>query len=265
MFTITTLKFLVLGSFLGLTAGISPGPLLTLVITETLKHSKTEGIKIAISPLITDLPIIIITFFIFLKLSQFNMILGAISFLGGIFVAYLGYESIKTKGLNVTKPYSKSQSFKKGVIANLLNPHPYIFWSTIGTPYIIKAIEINSLTAILFVFSFYVLLIGSKVIVAILVSRSKKFIKQKSYLLIVRLLGIALFLFSLLFFYDGYKYLSLSWITEYCILFTIQYFHTIKIVYFQRYRMELACILIITLGVNVLLARFIIVFRIIRK
>jgi len=31
----------------------------------------------------------------------------------------------------------------------------------------------------------------------------------------------------------------------------------IKIVHFQRYHMELACILIITLGVNILHARFI--------
>jgi len=37
-------------------------------------------------------------------------------------------------------------------------------------------------------------------------------------------------------------------------------FHTIKINYFQRYSMELAYILIITLGVNILHARFIFYF-----
>ncbi len=208
MFTLQTLKYLLAGSVLGLTAGISPGPILTLVITETLKYSRKEGIKVAVSPLITDFPIILITLFILVRLSQFNIVLGIISFFGGIFVAYLGYESVKTKGLDLREPGFKAQSLKKGVIANFLNPHPYLFWSTIGTPYIIKAFEINLLTAVLFLLSFYVLLVGSKVTIAVLVSRTKAFIKQNVYLFIMRFLGIVLFIFSFIFFYDGYKYIK---------------------------------------------------------
>ena len=59
----SSIAFLTMGAFLGLTAGLSPGPLLTLVITETLKHSRAAGIKIAVAPLITDVPIIIFTYF----------------------------------------------------------------------------------------------------------------------------------------------------------------------------------------------------------
>ena len=208
MVTLSTLKYLLAGSILGLTAGISPGPILTLVITETLKHSRKEGIKVAVSPLITDFPIIMITLFILVRLSQFNTVLGIISFLGGIFIAYLGYESVNTKGLDLRESGFKVQSLKKGVIANFLNPHPYLFWSTIGTPYILKAFEINLLTAVLFLLSFYILLVGSKVTIAVIVSRSKRFIKQKVYLFIMRFLGIILFIFSLIFFYDGYKYIT---------------------------------------------------------
>jgi threonine/homoserine/homoserine lactone efflux protein len=42
----------------GLSAGLSPGPLMTLVIAETLKRGIPAGIRIAVAPLITDLPII---------------------------------------------------------------------------------------------------------------------------------------------------------------------------------------------------------------
>ena len=49
-----TMDFIVMGAIFGFAAGISPGPLLTLVITETIKHNKTEGIKVALAPLITD-------------------------------------------------------------------------------------------------------------------------------------------------------------------------------------------------------------------
>jgi threonine/homoserine/homoserine lactone efflux protein len=58
------IEFLALGTFLGLASGISPGPLLTITISETLQNGKWEGIKFAISSLITDLPIILYTLFI---------------------------------------------------------------------------------------------------------------------------------------------------------------------------------------------------------
>ncbi len=41
-------EFLISGIILGLAAGTSPGPLLALVFSETLKYGKKEGIKIAL-------------------------------------------------------------------------------------------------------------------------------------------------------------------------------------------------------------------------
>ncbi len=48
------LDYLITGITFGFVAGISPGPLLALVISETIKHNHKEGIKIALSPLLTD-------------------------------------------------------------------------------------------------------------------------------------------------------------------------------------------------------------------
>jgi len=58
------LNFLGIGLILGLSAGFAPGPLLTLVISETLQHDLKAGVKVALAPIITDLPIIIFTLFI---------------------------------------------------------------------------------------------------------------------------------------------------------------------------------------------------------
>jgi len=55
------LNFLTIGTLLGLSAGLAPGPLLTLVISETLQHDIKSGVKVALAPFITDLPIIILT------------------------------------------------------------------------------------------------------------------------------------------------------------------------------------------------------------
>ena len=46
------------GVVFGLAAGLMPGPLLALVIQQTLRHGPGEGIKVAAAPLLTDLPIV---------------------------------------------------------------------------------------------------------------------------------------------------------------------------------------------------------------
>lgn len=202
-----TLHFISAGILLGLSAGLTPGPLLTLVLTQSIKHNQTEGIKVAVSPLITDLPIILLTVFIFHQLSEFDSFLALISFAGGAFIAYLGLESLRVKKPDFDMQHTKTQSLKKGIIANFLNPGPYVFWTTVGTPLLFEAFHISLTNAVLFLLSFYGLLLGSKIAVAVLAARSKFLMNQKSYLIVMRVLGIALLLFSILFFYDGVKYL----------------------------------------------------------
>jgi threonine/homoserine/homoserine lactone efflux protein len=205
MITSSSSAIALMGAFFGLSAGISPGPLLTLVITETIKHNRKEGIKIALAPLITDLPIILITYFIFAKLSQFNIVLGIISILGGIFFVFLGYETVKTKVQDPQAQTLKPESLKKGITANILNPHPYVFWLTVGIPTAFKAYEINPLTAFLYFLLFYTLLIGSKVSIAIIVEKSKSFLNNRAFLFTMQILATALFAFAILFFYNGIK------------------------------------------------------------
>jgi threonine/homoserine/homoserine lactone efflux protein len=127
---------------------------------------------------------------------------------GAIFLAYLGWESIRSKGFNTEIQDSGNRSLKKGIITNFLSPSPYLFWATVGTPTVFKAFGINLMAAILFLASFYLFLIGSKITIAIIVDRTKAFIGQKLYLILMRLLGMALLVFSILFLLDGIKYLN---------------------------------------------------------
>lgn len=203
------IPFLVTGTLFGLTAGISPGPLLTLVITETLRHNRREGIKVALVPILTDAPILLVTLFIFAEVANFEPILGAIAILGSIFIAYLSYESISTKGLKLDLQHSKPQSMKKGIIVNFLSPHPYIFWMTVGAPITIRGYQTSLSAAIAFVLSFYVLLTGSKIVAALIVDKSRNFLQNKIYIWAMRLLGLALLLFAIHFFRDGLRLLNI--------------------------------------------------------
>ncbi len=193
------IEFLSLGSFLGLAAGMSPGPLLAITISETLHHGKWEGIKVAISPLITDLPIILSVLFILSHLTNYNSVIGIIAFFGAAYLIYSGMESLKIKKGNIELEAEKKAALKKGVIVNFGNPHPYVFWISIGGPIIFKSLSIHIWATILFVSGFYIFLVGSKVIVALIVEKSKSFINSKYYFSIIRILGIAQIVFGLTF------------------------------------------------------------------
>ncbi len=203
------LTFLTTGIILGLSAGFAPGPILALVISETLNHDKRAGIKVALAPLITDLPIIVLTLFILSKLSGFHNVLGIISILGGCFILYLGSESIRTKGMTVRLNNDKPRSLQKGIIVNLLSPHPYLFWFSVGGPLTVKAMQHSMIAAASFIISFYVLLIGSKIIIAIAVGKSKSFLTDRTYIYTMRLLGTMLVLLALFLFRDGLRLLGI--------------------------------------------------------
>jgi threonine/homoserine/homoserine lactone efflux protein len=199
-----SINFLLPGIILGLTAGLSPGPLLTLVISETLVYGWKNGIKVSLAPLFTDIPIIITTFIVFNYLKSSDIILAFISIAGGIFLIYLGFENLK---INIGKFNTKgtnTHSLRKAIIANVLSPHPYIFWMSVGGSFIVKG---NIIESSLFLLGFYLLLIGSKISVALITYKSKILLESKYFVIIIRILGFILFGFSIILIKNGILYL----------------------------------------------------------
>jgi threonine/homoserine/homoserine lactone efflux protein len=203
------LSFLTTGIILGLSAGFAPGPLLALVISETLQHDMKAGVKVALAPILTDLPIIIFTLFIMAELSRFHLILGGISIIGACFIFYLGMKNIKTRGVAIAQDSISGRSLQKGILVNALSPHPYLFWFSVGGPIIIKAMKVSQPAAILFIGSFYVLLVGAKIFLAVVVSRSRSFLLGNKYIFTMRLLGFILIILAVFLLRDGLHLLGI--------------------------------------------------------
>jgi threonine/homoserine/homoserine lactone efflux protein len=187
----------------GLSAGLSPGPLLTLVIAETLKRGIAAGIRIAIAPLITDLPIIAGCLMLLATFAHAAAFVGVVALLGGLFIAWMGYENIRFTGAGNSTGALQTSQLRTGVIANLLNPYPYLFWLTVGGPLILKTARNSLFSAALFLSLFYGCLVGSKIIVAGAVGRSRRFLGSRAYIWIIRFLGVLLVIFAWVFFREG--------------------------------------------------------------
>jgi threonine/homoserine/homoserine lactone efflux protein len=147
----------------------------------------------------------LLSVFILKKLSGFNFVLGTISILGAFFIAYLAYESFTIKRIELNLQNNKIQSLGKGIITNISSPHPYLFWMTVGAPAILKAFRINPMSGLLFILGFYLFLVGSKIIAALIVDKSKSFLQSNTYIYIIRTSGFVLLVFSILFIREGLK------------------------------------------------------------
>jgi threonine/homoserine/homoserine lactone efflux protein len=187
----------------GLSAGFSPGPLLALVISQSLRCGFREGAKAAMAPLVTDLPIILVSVLVLRSLSESRTALGFISMAGGLFVTYLAWGCFRTTRLDVADSKHAPQSLGQGAAVNALNPHPYLFWLTVGGPSLIRAWAVSPLWAIAFVAVFTGCIVGSKVLIAAVVSRSRHILGGKVYGYVMRALGLMLLLFAVLLFKDG--------------------------------------------------------------
>ncbi len=201
------IELLLAGITLGLYAGFSPGPLLILVISQTMKHGYREGAKVALAPIVSDIPIVAICLLFLSMISAYSQLLGIISLIGGFYLFYMAYECFKAPEITEDLELEAPKSLRKGVIINLLNPSPYLFWITIGGPIIVPAYQENPLSLLLFIIGFYGLLVGSKIAIAYATGKSRDFLTGKTYIYIMRVLGGVLVIFAIYFIIQGLKYL----------------------------------------------------------
>lgn len=201
------LTYLATGMIFGLSSGLAPGPLLTLVLVETLRHGAGAGVRVSLSPLVTDLPIIGISLLALTRLSGSNHVLGLISLAGALFLAHLGRETFTSPPVSVGAPESGAQPLRRGILTNFLNPHPYLFWTTVGSPLLVRAWKDGGGGAAAFLAGFYLCLVGSKVVLAAFTGRGRHLLGGRAYGICMRFLGILLWGCALLLAVDGVRLL----------------------------------------------------------
>ena len=204
------LEYLATGVVLGLAAGFAPGPLLALVLAQSIRFGTREGLKVAAAPLLTDLPIVILaTALVAAAAGTAGGLLGAISLAGAAFVAYLGIESIRTTGVQAGRPDEAPRSWTRGALVNALSPHPYIFWITVGAPMLIRAWADGPLAAAAFLVGFYACLVGAKMLLAVIAGRSGGRLRGRGYRVVMVVLGALLLFFAVRLAAEGLRLLGI--------------------------------------------------------
>ena len=191
---------------MGLGEGLKPGPLNTLVISETLQHDWKAGMKVSLSPLITDAPIITLSAFLWSQATSLNGVEAILYFAGAMFLTWLGIDGLRsaTPDFSDIGKTDAEHSLRRGIITNLLNPNPWMFWTLAGAPFMVAAWNQSPWMPFAFVIPFLGVLIGVKVLIAITFDRSKQWMSDGGLLWAIRLSSLALIVLAGLFALQGY-------------------------------------------------------------
>lgn len=186
-----------LGLGLGLAAGLSPGPLLTLVLTSTLQRGVGAGLRVASAPLVTDLPIVAVALFAAGQAPEHWF--HGLSIFGGVFVLYLGWSTWREARDAELVPEATSSAAEarkdlwSGALVNVLSPHPWLFWLGLGGPQTVRLWrESGWWSAAAFLGLFYVALVGSKAILALVVAGGRHRLSDLWYRRILKICGLVL-------------------------------------------------------------------------
>lgn len=183
---------------LGLFAGVSPGPLMALVLTASLERGFRAGALTAIAPLLTDAPVILLSLVVLGHVP--GWFLAAITIVGGLFVGYLGIRTIldaRHPPAVETKTGGSSRDLWRGAMVNFLSPHPWFFWFTVGSPLMIERWAVARWESIAFLVIFLLLLVGCKLIVAWAMAHGRNLISSAWYPRLLMACGVLLVAFAL--------------------------------------------------------------------
>lgn len=198
------------GAVLGITAALSPGPIQTFLISQTVKHGVKEGMLIAFVPLMTDVPIFLLTVGVLSQISDVDAIMGTLSLIGAVFLGYLAYGNFKISEFQGDQADVPPGSIRKGILTNFLNPYPYMFWLLVGAPLILNTYQTTGMVvAGSFIVGFYGCLVGVLMFVAGLVGKSRGLLKGKAYVYTLRTLGGVLLIFALRFLHESVQFFGI--------------------------------------------------------
>ena len=191
------------GLLLGAPSGLAPGPMLLLIISETLRHGKRAGLKVACIPLLTDAPIVFASGLLFTQITNMNTLLGVISIIGSIFLLHIGIKSLLAANSEFLDYTPRPLLLREIMFANLTNPNPYLFWFTVGAPIMVRSFQHNLSKGLSFLVSFYLGMVGIKLILAIATGESRDFLQGFLYRRTMQLLSLMLICFAIYLMLDG--------------------------------------------------------------
>ncbi len=134
--------YLLLGMTFAFAAAVQPGPLLAYLVEQSLAHGWRRTLPAAFAPVLSDGPVILLALLVLARIP--GWLSPVLRLAGGAFLLFLAYGAWRTwrtfHAQALARPGPQQQhSLLKATTVNLLNPAPYLAWSLVLGPLLLRA------------------------------------------------------------------------------------------------------------------------------
>jgi len=151
------LTYVLLGATFAFAAVAQPGPLQAYLISQATLQGWRRTLPAALCPLMSDPPVVLLAVLVLSRLP--GWFAQWLRLVGGVYVLCLAFAAFRTwrawdRGAG-PEAAAGGQTLLKASFVNLLNPNPWIGWSTVLGPLLLKAWQEAPARGIALLASFY--------------------------------------------------------------------------------------------------------------
>ncbi len=160
--------YLVLGLTLGFSVGVQPGPLMAYLVSQALSSGWRKALPAAAAPLLSDGPIALLVLLVLVRVPA--GLVHWLRVLGGAFLLLLAAGAARSwLRFDAAMPPAPvaTRGLLKAATVNLLNPGPYLGWSLIVGPLLLKAWHEAPARGVALVAAFYAAMIATNAAVVL--------------------------------------------------------------------------------------------------
>jgi len=168
--------YLLSAAAIGFSAGMTPGPLQAILLSYSIEGGWKKALPAAFAPLLADVVVIPIVLLVLNRLPTFFFTI--LQFGGAAFMLYLAWESFNAYRLfssvdtiEVTNPWN---TLVKSAAMNLLGPGPWLFWSLINGPNLIRGWESSPWWGLAYLGCFYGVFVISNIGLILIFSNMRR-------------------------------------------------------------------------------------------
>lgn len=151
------LEYFIIGGGFAFAAAIQPGPFQAFLLSSVAQRGWKRTLPASLAPLLSDGPIALLVLLVLTRVPANLSRILQVS--GGVLLLYLAWVSFKQ-----WMQQTSSNRQKKGLIpstliqaaaVNILNPNPYLGWSLVLGPAVLRAWHVSPINAVVLILSFY--------------------------------------------------------------------------------------------------------------
>ncbi len=205
---------------IGFSGAMMPGPVTTVIVTESARRGFWIGPLVTLGHVLVELAIVIGLVFGLDDILKNTSVAGAIGLVGGLFLLWMGSGIVRGAVTGKVKLDLNAESGSRvgnspvaaGVLTSLSNPYMLLWWSTVGTLWLITFRGFGAIGVAAFYFGHTLADWAWNCLVALVISTGRRFLGDRVYRGLLLVCGLFLVLLSLYFVSSGVQFLT-AWLT----------------------------------------------------